>query len=355
MLELEILYTFLVTLIVFITVFLFVSISSYIVAYYLLKSFIEWFCEYMHSNVEDFDKSILLAIFGPVRMGLAFLVVFLLAYCISMLHIYLPLLQEIASLLFFFVTTWFLFDLINLGFSWLNQFYSKRGQIEIVLLIPLWRRIVKGVIIIFVILFFLQNSGVQITALLAGLGVGGIAIALGAQKAIGDFIGGLILVFDRPIKIGDECRFYDKHGYIESIGLRSVRVRTPEKTLLIIPNSDFSQGRIENVSERDRILFKSLISVHQNTTLKKIQCLLLEFEQLLYNSSYTCKEKIRVTLIGFSKNSFDIEIQAYVLTNNYTEFLSMQENLLMDLMNKIKKLKINLAIPIVENIESLSS
>ena len=99
-----------------------------------------------------------------------------------------------------------------------------------------------------------KSLGVPLTAVLAGLGVGGLAFALAAQSTIENVIGGITLFADRPVRVGDFCQFGDKVGTIEEIGLRSTRVRTLDRTVITVPNAEFAKLQLENFTRRDRIL-----------------------------------------------------------------------------------------------------
>jgi len=114
--------------------------------------------------------------------------------------------------------------------------------------VTLARRTLITFVILLTLLAVLQNVGFNVTGLVAGLGIGGLAVALAAQKSLEHFFGGLSLVADQPIRVGDFCRFGDRTGTVEDIGLRSTRVRTVDRTLVTIPNAEFSCMQIENFS-----------------------------------------------------------------------------------------------------------
>jgi MscS family membrane protein len=128
---------------------------------------------------------------------------------------------------------------------------------------PLLVRFVKICIFCFAILFVLTAWGYNTTTILAGVGVGGLAVALAAQKTIENLFGGIALISDRPVLVGDLCQFGGQLGTVEDIGLRSTRIRTLDRTLVTIPNSQFSTMTLENYSKRDRMWFHPALHLHR--------------------------------------------------------------------------------------------
>jgi MscS family membrane protein len=132
--------------------------------------------------------------------------------------------------------------------------------------LPLLSRVFKITIVILAIAAILSNWGYNTTTILAGLGIGGVAIALAAQKTIENLFGGVAVISDHPVSVGDFCRFGDRVGTIEDIGLRSTRIRTPDRTLLNVPNAQFSSMTLENFSRRDKTLFHLTLNLRRDTT-----------------------------------------------------------------------------------------
>jgi MscS family membrane protein len=117
---------------------------------------------------------------------------------------------------------------------------------------------------------------INVTALIAGLGVGGIAVALAAQKTLENLFGGITLYADRPVRVGDFCRFGDRVGTVEEIGLRSTRIRTLDRTLVSVPNAEFSNLHLENYTARDRIWYHPTIGLRYETTPDQLRFVLVE-------------------------------------------------------------------------------
>ncbi len=132
--------------------------------------------------------------------------------------------------------------------------------------LPLGRQIFKLSVFLIAILGVLSVWGFNTSAILAGLGVGGLAVALAAQKTIENLFGGISVIGDRPVLVGDVCRFGDRTGTVMHIGLRSTRLRTQERTIVSVPNGQFSSMTLENISGRDKIYFHTTLSLRRDTT-----------------------------------------------------------------------------------------
>src|SRR5205823_13595463 len=147
------------------------------------------------------------------------------------------------------------------GMSGLRDRAIARGSTGTGSLVLLGQRVAKAIIVIAAGLAVMGVLGFNLTTALAGLGIGGLAIGFGAQKTIENLFGGISLLGDEVFRVGDVCRFGDRTGVVEDIGLRSTRIRTDDRTLVAIPNGTVATINLENLSRRDKILFKTNLSL----------------------------------------------------------------------------------------------
>src|SRR5262249_40589574 len=140
--------------------------------------------------------------------------------------------------------------------------------------VPLLSRILKAVAFVLAVTFTLTNWGFDMTTVLAGLGIGGIAIALAAQKTVENLFGGIAIITDGPVTVGDFCKFGDRVGTVEDIGLRSTRVRTLDRTVVTVPNSEFSGMVLENYSRRDKFWFHPTLNIKKDASAEQVQAIL---------------------------------------------------------------------------------
>lgn len=206
-------------------------------------------------------------------------------------------------------------------------------------------RILTFAVVLLVIAMWLNSIGIPVLGVLAGLGIGGIAVALAAQRTIENFFGAIMLYSDRPVRIGDFCRFGDKMGTVERIGLRSTRIRTPERSILNVPNAEFSRLQLENLAQRDKFLLKTTLNLRLETTPEQLQLVLYRVGTLLQENDRVYDEPLRVRLVTIGPLSLDIEIFAYVKTEDMNSFLAIREDLFLEILREVEAAGTALAPP----------
>ncbi|WP_371357634.1 mechanosensitive ion channel family protein, partial [Hydrocoleum sp. CS-953] len=175
----------------------------------------------------------------------------------------------------------------------------------------------------------IERVGISIIPIIAGVGIGGLALALAARPTLENLIAGLILIADRPVKVGEYCRFGDEEGTILEIGLRSTRILSINGDLISIPNSQFSELKLANKSRRDRILLRHTIGLRYETTSDQLRFVLAKFREMILAHPKLLEEGARVRLIKYNDYSRDVEIFVYVDTGKLPEFLAIQEDVLL--------------------------
>jgi MscS family membrane protein len=191
----------------------------------------------------------------------------------------------------------------------------------------------------------LYYFGVDLTAALAGLGVGGIALALAAQKTLENVIAGASLIFDRTLNAGDTVKVGDSVGTIEDIGLRSTRIRTPGRTLVSVPNGQVASMTLENLSSRDKFWFHHILSLSYGTTSPQIHSVLTGIRGLLAESRQLEPTSLRVNFLRVGPGTLDVEVFAYVLAADWPQFLRTQEELLLRIIEFIESIEVHIAPP----------
>jgi MscS family membrane protein len=219
------------------------------------------------------------------------------------------------------------------------------GRIGTGSLMVLGERLLKVVVVAAALLAILGTFGFDLTTVLAGLGIGGLAIALAAQKTLENLFGGVSVLADEVIRVGDFCRFGDRVGTVEDISLRSTRVRTLDRSELSIPNGALATMNVENFTRRDKIWFNPTISVRYGTSPDQLRYLLAEVRRMLYEHPKVETDSARIRLAGFDSNGLSLEIFSYVLTQDFTEFTAIREDLLLRIMEIVEKAGSAFAVP----------
>src|SRR5262249_42431664 len=241
--------------------------------------------------------------------------------------------------------TWFLIRLIDAMARVTTARWVASGQLAAISVVPLARRALKAFVGLLALLAIFQNLGFNATGILAGLGVGGLAVALAAQKSLENLFGGLSLIADQPVRVGDMCRFGSQQGTVEDIGLRSTRVRTLDRSVVTIPNADFATLQLENLAARDRMRLTTTIALRCQTTPDQLRGVLVALKRLLESHPKVSPDSARVRFTHLGTSSLDVEILAFVNTGDIDEFLAVQEDLLLQIMDIITASGTGFAFP----------
>lgn len=207
-------------------------------------------------------------------------------------------------------------------------------------------------IAIWIVIAGVRSLGADLVPLLAGLGIGGLAVALAAQSTIANFIGGLILLANKPVQVGDFCRYGEdpssdwlRIGTVEEINWLSTRIRGIDRTLTTIPNASFASMHIVNLTKRDQRLVRTKLQLRYETTAEQMRYILVRLRELLLGHPMVTPEPARVRFVGYGDYSKDIEIFCYLLCNEQNEFLAIQEDLLLRMEDIIKEAGSGFAFP----------
>jgi MscS family membrane protein len=222
---------------------------------------------------------------------------------------------------------------------------TKRGMLAERSIVSLVRRFTEVLIFLVVVLMVLSNLGVDVSTALAGVGIGGLALGLGAQKTFENMFGGVSILFDKVIQIGDTCRINNQTGVVEDIGLRSTRLRTGERTLLSIPNGIMASTVVENLRFRDKFLCQQTIRLRYDLSPDHVRYALGKIQDLLIEDPKVEDPSARVRFLRFAEYALEVEIYCYILEPEYTAYLATQEQLLLKIMDAIEKAGAVVALP----------
>jgi len=253
----------------------------------------------------------------------------------------------VAAALFFLALAWAAFLLIFLLVELIISSPQIPAESYDAHLLRLLARVLATVASLGILLAGANYIGIPALGLLAGLGVGGVAVALAAQGTVENLLGGLNIFADRPFRVGDLIHYDAKVGVVEAIGPRSCRLRGLDGTLTTVPNGDLAKMHVTNYSMRNKCFFHHVLSIRYETTPGQCEWLLEAMRRRL--AAHPMVEESpgmpRVRLTGFGNSSIEIELRAYVLTTNFSEFLEVQELLLLDLLKLVEEAGTALALP----------
>jgi MscS family membrane protein len=206
-------------------------------------------------------------------------------------------------------------------------------------LLSLISRVAKVLVIVIAGIGFLGGIGLPVASLLAGLGIGGIALAFGAQKTVENLFGAVAIGVDQPFREGDFVKVdTDTMGTIEVVGLRSTRIRTLERTVVTLPNGRLADMRIETYARRDRIRFSTVLGLVYGTSADKIREIIADIEKIMRDHTGTAKdETMTVRFMGFGASSLDLEVICYLTTAEMTQFRQWRQEILLAIMDVVER------------------
>jgi len=244
------------------------------------------------------------------------------------------------------VTIWMLFVATGLLRDIYAAHLSSKGRAGAVVLLEPIVNGLKVFILIAAVLFYLDKIGINITTVLAGLGVGGVAVALALQKPMEDVFGAITLYTQQPVRVGDFCKVGDETGTIEEIGLRTTRLRTLANTLIAIPNSLLANEPIDNYSARQKILYRPVLRLRYDSSPQQLEQVMEGIRAVLANHERVLKENTRVRFKEIADDALLIEVYGYVSTTDWAEYLEFAEELNLQIMQVVADAGTSLTPPV---------
>jgi MscS family membrane protein len=240
---------------------------------------------------------------------------------------------------------WFFWAVINLFKKFKQNKLLERDRPGAAKLLQPMTTLLKLLIVIFGLLFWLNNVGINITTVLAGLGVGGLAVALALQKPIEDMMGALTIFSQAPIRVGDLCKYGNVHGIVEDIGLRTTRVRTLTNTVVSIPNSRIAYTEVENLSYREKIRYWPTLRLRYDTSARQIAEIRDRITELLLGHEQVHDDPVRTRFTDFDEDAILIKVHCFLKTTDFSTSLEIGEELNLAIMEIVQKAGARFALP----------
>jgi MscS family membrane protein len=290
------------------------------------------------------DDELATAVTGPLRLGLFALLLFVASGWLSLaepVEAGLRLFWRLATVL---ILGWLLSSWVGVGARLLERSIDRVDSVA-GNFIPIFARIAKIGVWALVAVVALDAVGVRVMGLIAGLGIGGLAVAFAAQKTIENFFGALSISADQPFAVGDFVEVGSTKGTVEEVGLRSTRLRTLARTRVTIPNGALISERVENFSERDRILFKTTLGLLYDSTAAQLEFVIDEIKKLLLGHPKVYHDTVRVRLAGFGDSAVNVDILTWITTTDFHEYTAAAEELNFAIMRIVERAGTAFAYP----------
>ena len=212
-------------------------------------------------------------------------------------------------------------------------------------LVPFAVKTLKMLVIVIGVLVSIQNFGINVVSILAGLGLGGLALALAAQDTAANLFGSVTILMDRPFQVGDTIKVTDTQGVVLDVGFRSTRLRTPTNTVVTIPNSIMAKEKIENITSRTAIRIQHVIGVTYNTSEMEMKTIIDQLKYYLHQHPKIRKEDAIVAFASLGDFSLGIRLSAHALVSELKEEAEIQQEILFKIMQVAQEHKVEFAFP----------
>lgn len=245
------------------------------------------------------------------------------------------------------VVIWILYKMIDIFTKFLKFRYSNnehKPMIDLQLL-PFMRKTMKVFVVLIGFLVIIQNLGVNVVSIMAGLGIGGLIFAFAAKDTAANLFGSIMILLDRPFKVGDYIVVGNTDGMIEEIGFRTTRIRTFYNSLVSIPNAEVANVKIDNMEERIYRRTLSKIGIPYDTPPEKIEGFLEGIKNIIKANSYTRKDYINASLNGFTEYCLEIFVIFYLAVPSYLVELAEKNNIFLEILRLANDMEIVLAFP----------
>lgn len=294
-----------------------------------------------------YDDILIEALIPPFRLmiviaGIYFATTYILLEKVKFIP---PIVGKIMTAIILTIILWSVYRLTEIVTEVMKNIFDKSDKILSKQFVPIVRTSLRAIVLIIGGIMIVQNLGINVSSLLAGVGIGGIAIALAAQDAVSNIFGTFIMFSDRPFRIGDYIEFKNVSGVVESIGLRSTKIRTFDKSLITVPNKLVTSEMVQNWSARPKRRIKFNVGLTYNSTSSKIKELIKNIRDYIKSSNDFDKEDFVVNFTEFKDSSLSIFINCFAATTNYKEYLRILEDFNITLMKMVEDLELEFAFP----------
>ena len=253
--------------------------------------------------------------------------------------------SKLADMLSWVALAWLLLRIMDLVFKRAENYASNNNHPERLSVLNLLRKVVKVILLAIAAIVILGNLGFDLTTGIAALGIGGVALALGAQKTIENLVGSVSVVADQPVNVGDYCRFGSQEGTVEDIGIRSTRLRTTDRTVVTIPNGNFSSMSIENVSKRDMFHFTQVFYVSRDSDIDKLKEFLEQTQIYITNHPDTNSMLNQVRISGTQQDAYLVEVRCYMTVKGVMDFNQKQTEMILQIAELMQDVGLKNALP----------
>ncbi len=255
-----------------------------------------------------------------------------------------------------YAVIWAFYRMTTVVTVYLKGITAKTDELLDDQVVPLVARTLRIFVVIFGILIVLQNLGLNVASVLAGLGIGGFAIALAGKDLVANLFGFITIIFDRPFRIGDWVMIKSSEGTVEEIGFRSTRIRTFYNSVISVPNALITNEEVDNMGSRKMRRTKTVLGLKYDTSPQKIEAFIEGIKKIIQSNQFTYKESYHVVMQGYGSSALEILLYCFLVVPDWTTELKEKQNIYLEILRLSKEIGVEFAFPTTTlHVESLPS
>lgn len=289
----------------------------------------------------QWDDDLLMVLKGPTRLLLGTLVFWEIVPSIALTRTPTNAVSRCIDVLVAISILWGVFCALDIAAKRASERLASTVDLKdrggVLSVIAIGTKMAKVLLVLSGFVMVLGLLGVQVTGIVAGLGIGGVAVAFAGQKTLENLFGSFMIGVDQPLRIGDYVKVEDLSGTVEQIGLRSTRIRTMDRTVVTMPNGRLSDARIENFASRDRLRLNEKIGLVYSTKPETVRIIVEKMREYLSTRPDIFPDSILVHLVAFGDSALIIEVNAWLVSQVWADFLVWREETLLGLMEIVDK------------------
>lgn len=240
---------------------------------------------------------------------------------------------------------WLLYNFSDILSDYLASITTKTDSKLDDQLVPLIRKTLKIFIVVLGILIVLQNQGINVASLLAGLGLGGLAFALAARDTLANFFGSITIFLDKPFQIGDWVKTNSVEGTVEEVGFRSTRIRTFYNSLISVPNAKMADAEVDNLGLREYRRLKTVLNLTYSTTPEQMEAFVEGIKAIIRANKYMRKDFYEVHFNSFGAHSLDVLVYCFLKVPSWSDELQQKHNFFIEILRLAKEVGVEFAFP----------
>jgi MscS family membrane protein len=240
---------------------------------------------------------------------------------------------------------WLLYNLSNVLSDYLTELTAATESKLDDQLVPLIRKALKIFIVILGVLFILQNNGINVASLIAGLGLGGLAFALAARDTLANLFGSITIFLDKPFQIGDWIKTPSVEGTVEEVGFRSTRIRTFHNSLISVPNAKMADAEVDNLGLREYRRLKTVLNLTYSTSPKQMEAFVEGIKAIIQANEHMRQDFYEVHFYNYGAHSLDVLVYCFLDVDTWSDELQQRHNFFLEIMRLAKEVGVEFAFP----------